>query len=275
MLGTIKKIKFNTMASSDFPTFNLILDCSFEDDNGETPSYLNREGVMTESHDGSYQSVYRYKYNERFAPKITFLKEGFTDFEDKEVRAVLKWLTSKSTPSYAYFYEDIYSEIAKFCALGGWTNIQLHKITNSRVVGITAVFEATTPYALSDINTYRRTITEPTTFVVSCDNDDTSYIYPRVTVKHNGTSVEIKNTTTNTITAIRNSITGETVTIDGANKLIYSSRTNRTFGTDFGTDDIHNQWVWLPLADGDNIITVTGNCELTLEYREVRKIGEY
>lgn len=293
MLGTIKKIKFNTMASSDFPTFNMILDCSFNDDNGEVPSYLNREGVMTENHNGTYQSVYQYKYNERFSPKITFLKEGFTDFEDKEVRAVLKWLTSKSTPSYAYFYEDIYSEIAKFCALGGWTNIQLHKISNSRVVGITAVFEATTPYAFSDIHTYKRTITGPTTFTVTCDNDDTAYVYPRVTIKQkSGTEVIITNTITTPetdlftgvtvnktrvfTTAVRNNQVDETVIIDGANKLIYSETyPNRTFGTDFGTHDIHNQWVWLPLVDGENIITVTGNCELTLEYREVRKIGEY
>ena len=272
----IKKLKVNGYSSNDFPRFDLILDCSIGDsDNGTMSTYLTREGVASETYDGRRKNVSNLKYTEVFSPKITILKKGFKDFTMEENRQILKWLTSSNNVTYFDFYDDIYSEAPIFCVLGFISTIESYKIANNRTIGYVVTVESVSPFAYSPINTFKRTITEPTTFTVTCDNDDTSYVYPRVTVKHNGTSVEIKNSTTNTITAVRNSVVGETVTIDGANKLIYSSRINRTFGTDFGTDDIHNQWVWLPLADGTNTITVTGNCELTLEYREVRKIGEF
>lgn len=272
----IKKLKVNNYSSNDFPTFDLILDCSIGDsDNGAMSTYLTREGVASETYDGRRKNVSSLKYTEVFSPKITILKKGFKDFTMDENRQILKWLTGSNNVTYFDFYDDIYSEAPIFCVLGFISTIETYKIANKRTIGYVVTVESVSPFAYSPINTFKRTITAPTTFTVSCDNDDTSYVYPRVTVKHNDTSVVIKNATTNTTTAVRNSVVGETVTIDGANKLIYSSRTNRTFSTDFGTDDIHNQWVWLPLADDVNTITVTGNCDLTLEWREVRKIGEF
>ena len=272
----IKKMKVDGYSSNDFPTFDLVLDCSVGDsDNGTISSFLTREGVASETYDGRRKNISNLKYTEVFSPKITILKKNFQDFTMDEQRQVLKWLTGSDKVTFFDFYDDIYSEAPIFCVLGFVSTIETYKIANQRTIGYVVTIESVSPFAYSPINTFRRTITEPTTFTVTCDNDDTSYVYPRVTVKHNDTSVVIKNSTTNTTTAVRNSVVGETVTIDGANKLIYSSRTNRIFGTDFGTDDIHNQWVWLPLADGENTITVTGNCELELTWREVRKIGEF
>lgn len=272
----IKKFKMNGFSSMDFATFDLICDCGINDsDNGPMSSYLTREGVASETYNGRRKNISNLKYTEVFSPKITILKKGFEDFSMDEQRQVLKWLTGNNQVTFFDFYDDIYSEAPIYCVLGFVSTIETYKIANQRTIGYVVTIESVGPFAFSDINTYKRTITAPTTFTVTCDNDDTAYVYPRVTVKHNDTSVVITNATTNTTTAIRNSIVGETVTIDGANKLIYSSRTNRTFGTDFGTDDIHNQWVWLPLADGTNTITVTGNCELTIEWRCVRKVGEW
>lgn len=270
-----KKVKFNNYSSVDFPTFTLLTCLSFDGTTGESNTFLTREAVASESFNGKFKNTSHYKYTENLTLKITFIKEGYGDFSLDEARKVLAWLTSKDTPSFLDVYDDRYSEAALYSILGGFTNIQSYKLGSGRVVGFVADFESISPFAYSPINTFKRTITAPTTFKVTCNTDDTAYVYPRVTVKHNGTSVEIKNSTTNTTTAIRNSVAGETVTIDGANKLIYSSRTNRIFGTDFGTEDIYDQWVWLPLADGENTITVTGNCDLTLEWREVRKIGEW
>lgn len=270
-----KKVKFNNYSSVDFPTFTLLTCLSFDGTTGENNTFLTREAIASESFNGKFKNTSHYKYTENLTLKITFIKEGYGGFSLDEARKVLAWLTSKDTPSFLDVYDDRYSEAALYSVLGGFTNIQSYKLGSGRVVGFVADFESISPFAYSPINTFKRTITAPTTFKVTCNTDDTAYVYPRVTVKHNGTSVEIKNSTTNTTTAIRNSVVGETVTIDGANKLIYSSRANRIFGADFGTDEIHDQWVWLPLADGENTITVTGNCDLTLEWREVRKIGEW
>ena len=68
---------------------------------------------------------------------------------------------------------------------------------------------------------------------------------------------------------VKNNSSTEVMTLDGANKVVYSSNTRRIFGDDFVN------WHWLELYDGKNEITIEGNCAVTIEYREVRKIGEY
>ena len=102
-------------------------------------------------------------------------------------------------------------------------------------------------------------------------------------VKHNSTtnssgiqttSVSIRNTYTDDKdevrvfdTLVKNNIKGERIVLDGANKVVSSSST-RIFGNDFS-------WSWLPLYDGKNVLSFIGNCTVTIEYREPRKVGEY
>lgn len=93
----------------------------------------------------------------------------------------------------------------------------------------------------------------------------------------NTTSVRITNTHTDLLNKktvlspviIKNNTSTEKVVLDGANKIISSSNTKRIFGDDFVN------WQWLELYDGKNEITIEGNCEVTLQWREARKIGEY
>ena len=68
---------------------------------------------------------------------------------------------------------------------------------------------------------------------------------------------------------VQNNTLTEQVVLDGANKIVSSSNTNRIFGDDFV------DWRWLELYDCKNEIVIEGNCEVTLKYREVRKIGEF
>ena len=103
---------------------------------------------------------------------------------------------------------------------------------------------------------------------------------PKITIEFNDSTeekldVEIQNVWTDIdrvahveTMKITNNKPGETIIVDGANKVISSSLTHRQFGDDF------EHWKWLPLYDGNNIIAVTGDCRVTLEYREVRKVGE-
>ena len=76
-------------------------------------------------------------------------------------------------------------------------------------------------------------------------------------------------TTTLPSVVVKNNSTTEKITLDGANKVIYSNNTRRIFGDDFVN------WQWPELRDGTNVITVEGNCDVTIEYRTVQKIGEY
>lgn len=78
--------------------------------------------------------------------------------------------------------------------------------------------------------------------------------------EHNGTQYKL---------ILNHNIVGETIILDGANKIVSSSRlAGRTLGNDF-------TWNWLPLLNGQNKITVIGNCEVELEFREPIKIGEW
>jgi hypothetical protein len=68
---------------------------------------------------------------------------------------------------------------------------------------------------------------------------------------------------------INNNMKGETIIIDGANKVISSDRDGgRIFGDDF-------DWNWIPLMNGQNTLTVIANCTVTVEWREPIKVGQY
>lgn len=90
------------------------------------------------------------------------------------------------------------------------------------------------------------------------------------------TSVRFRNTHTdflnqsNTFNSavVKNNTNTEKIILDGANKIVSSDRTRRIFGDDFNLK-------YIELYDGKNEITIEGNCDIVLEWREPRKIGEY
>lgn len=328
-----RRIKYRGIESTELNILDLIMCVAFDSDNGETSTFLNREAVVSETYDGRYKRVHTYKYSESFSPKFTFMKKGFGNFTMEEVRQVLKWLTGTDTTALLDVYYDD-SNVVAWSAIGGWTEISTYKLANNRTVGIVATFEAITPYAMSDLYTVTKTISNATDnkITININTDDNKPVYPRITIKHNGSVVRIPEGTTytslvdmidkvdNTVyfngttyywkstdgttpisfhssttnpnlattsvkftnkhtdffgkskvltsTIVKNNNSTEMVILDGANKIISSSSVNRVFDTDFNL-------TWLPLLDGKNEITVEGNCTVTLEWRDVRKIGEY
>lgn len=325
------RIKFQKVFSNELNIPDLIMECAFDSDNSEVSTYLNREAVSVESHDGRHDNTVRYKYSERFSPRFTFLKKGFGDFDSSELRAVLKWLTSSDTPTLLDVYYDD-SNVVGFSAIGNWTQIDSYKLANSRTVAVVATFESIHPYALSDLYTVTKKISSATDnkITINIDTDDNKPVYPRITIQHNGsivrisgeitltylsdmientvyfngatyywktenstdpvyfhesttnpnlitTSVRLTNTHTDFLnqstvldsTIVKNNNATEIITLDGANRVISSNSVNRIFDDDFV------DWRWLPLLDGKNEITVEGNCTVTIEYREIRKVGEY
>ena len=326
-----QKIKYNGIFSdTGLGTLDIILDVAFDSDNGATSSYLNRSAVAGESHDGRYKNTTRYKYDELFSPQFTIVKKDFSDFSQDEIRQVFKYLTSTDRPALLEVYYDGASNLVDWACIGGWTSIETYKIANNRTVGIVAQFEAVHPFALSDLYTVTKTITETDNKItIDIDTDDNKPVYPRITIQEKGsvvripsgtiynaqsdmventayfngttyywktkdstdpiyfhsstanpnlatTSVRLRNTHTDffgqskTLDAaiVKNNNTTEKIILDGANKIVASDSVNRIFGDDFN-------WQWLELYDGKNEITIEGNCEVTLEWREVRKVGEY
>ena len=274
-----QKIKYNGVFSDiGLGDLDIIFDVAFDSDNGTTSSYLNRSAIASESHDGRYKNTTKYKYDELFSPQFTIVKKDFSDFTQEQVRRVLKYLTSTDKPALLEVYYDGESNVVDWACIGGWISIETYKIANSRTIGIVAQFEAVTPFAFSDIYTVTKTISSSTDnkITINIDTDDNHPVYPRIIIQESGTGVKFINKHIDFFNqakiyesvALTNNTPGEKIIIDGANKIISSSHTKRIFGDDFN-------WQWLELYDGKNEITIDGNCEVTLEYRAVIKIGEY
>jgi hypothetical protein len=273
-----QKIKYNGIFSDiGFGTLDIILDVAFDSDNGAMSSYLNRSAVASESHDGRYKNTTRYRYDELFSPQFTMVKKDFSDFSQEEVRQVLKYLTSTDRPALLEVYYDGASNIVDWACIGGFVNIEMYKIANSRTVGIVAQFEAITPYAMSDLYSVTKTITaSDNKITINIDTDDNKPVCPRVIIQTNGNDIKFINKHTDFFNVsksynsleLTNNASDETVTVDGANQIIKTSLIKRIFGDNFNR-------VWLELYDGKNELTINGNCTVTLEYRESRKIGEY
>ena len=58
------RIKYNNIFSNELNIPDLIMCVAMDSDNGETPSFLNREAVFSESHDGRYKRIHSFKYTE-------------------------------------------------------------------------------------------------------------------------------------------------------------------------------------------------------------------
>lgn len=305
--------------------FDLLTCLSFDGDSGDVETYLNREGVASESYRGDFKRVQNYKYQDVLAPQITFIKEGFRDFGMDDARKVLKWLTSRDTASFLTVYHDD-SEVVSYEILGAFTEINLRKAGNGRVIGITATFESISPFAFSPLKTITKNVSNPSDNKITIDletDDPQSAVYPRITIKQddttnvitidhamsdtesrvegsvfkygnnyywvdaNGvnhastsntsgfdtTSVSIRNVHTDDYdkvsvfdSLVKKNIKGETVVLDGANRVV-SSSTSRIFGDNFS-------WNWTPLYEGKNELSFVGNCTVTIEYRIPIKCGE-
>lgn len=178
-------IKYAGISSDELNMLDLIMDVAIDGDDGETNTYLNRSAIQSESHDGRYKPTVRYKFDEVFAPKFTFIKKNFEDFSIDEVRLLLKYLTSKDTTALLEaFYDD--SNVVSWAAIGGWTEINLQKLANNRTIGVTAVFSSVHPFALSDIYTITKRISslDNNTITINIDTDDNKPVYPRITINH-------------------------------------------------------------------------------------------
>lgn len=270
------RIRYSGIFSNELNIPDLIMCVALDSDNGEVGTYLNREAVASESHDGRYKRIHGFKYTETFAPKFTFIKSNFGNFEMDEVRTVLKWLTSKDTTAILETYYDD-SNVVSWASIGGFVDLQTYKLANNRTIAITATWDSISPFALSDIYTVTKTITSTDNkLIINIDTDDNKPVCPRVTIQTNGNDIKFTNKHTDFFNVSKsyssleviNNASGETVTVDGANQIIKTSITKRIFGDDFNR-------VWLELYDGKNELTVNGNCTVTLEWREVRKVGEY
>jgi hypothetical protein len=74
-----------------------------------------------------------------------------------------------------------------------------------------------------------------------------------------------------TTTWIAGGVNGDTVVLDGENKIIYNKTKDDRDNVEIIGDRFNLNW--LPLAYATNNITITGDCDIKFEWVEPRKVG--
>ena len=121
----------------------------FDADNGETESYLSREQVYTESHDGRKRNLYGTKWSAVAEVKITVIKQNGRDFTVDDCRRAYSWLTSRKTASWLDLYAD---GVHQYSFLGTVSDVKPQKF-DARTIGLNIYFESISPWAYSPLIT--------------------------------------------------------------------------------------------------------------------------
>lgn len=185
---SIHRLTYAGYSSEDF---DLCCQLSFDSDNGETSTFLSRDAVMSETYRGDIQRTHSYKYTETLAPTITFIDRNFGDFDFERQRKIIKWLTSKDTPSFVSIYHDD-SEVISYEILGAFTEISTYKLGNGRVVGFQCVLTSVSPFAFSPLHIVTHDFSNPlyNKIIINVETDDPqNAIYPRIAIQQDGSNI--------------------------------------------------------------------------------------
>lgn len=226
------RIRFGGIFSNELNMPDLITDCAFDSDDSEVSTYLTREAVASEAYDGRQRRISSFKYTENFAPKFTFLKKEFEEFTQDEIRALLKYLTAKDTTDLLEVYDDD-SNVVAWASIGNFSEIQLYKMANKRVVGVTAVWDSISPFAFSDLYTVTKTISDANNdnnkITIEVDTDDNKPIYPKVTINHGYSTTQTP--VPHTVVSIPSGVTFNSITdmADYVENTVYHNATTNTY----------------------------------------------
>ena len=241
--------------------------------------FNNREvGKMSTSHQTDLKTVRSRRsdifhiVSQSYSSPLSFEMQVFSrDYGyiiQEHERALKKWLMKKGKYRWFNILDKRYANL--------WFKANIHSpesITVNDVVGLSFQVSTNSPYAFSDLleRTIEFTNNDRSVFIY-VDNDEDSVIYPEmeITMLSDG-DLTITNSI-DTYTKNKFKITGlkagEVINVKNEIPLMTSSR-------DTLLKTVYDRFskYWFFLADGDNIITVSNNCILTLKYRETRKVG--
>lgn len=236
----------------------IITGVSFDGSFTNSSSFTNVETVYSDKTNGE-KIPYFNKYSEFASITLNFVKEDYSAFERDEVRSILRWLGGRKRNKWLALYDMDGMELANY--FGSFVDIQEY-IGDSRVLGFTCTFECTSPNAYSPLRDVMQNATGTSTIVLANDSDVLDeYVWPYLEFSASGTDIAeliISNETTDEILHIKNIKADETITLDNANKLVYSNHELRMMKDDFYGElqGYKTDYpVFLRLVPGDNQIT--------------------
>lgn len=223
----------------------------------ELTTYLNKRN-------GTFD-ITEQNYSEPISFTLQIVNKDFADFNVIREREIKNWLCKRGV--YSWFnvdvpgYEQIFWKMNIF-------NPKLKYL--GQVIGMEFECTLDSPWGYSPLIKKTFQITNSNkNIALYINSDEDEYIYPLMTIKMNSYgTLEIKNSTEveHRIFSLVNTVVGETIMLDNNTPDILSSQNGRNIYNDFNKH-------WIRLVNGQNILTSNLNCDITFEYREIRKAG--
>lgn len=204
-------------------------------------------------------------YCEPLSFTLQIVSKDYSDFDTARERDIKKWLCKRGMYSWFHLEAPGYESI--------WWKVNISNprlLCAGRVVGMEfdCVLDAPWGYSPMIEKTFAIT-TDNKSISLYVHTDEDNYIYPwmQITMKDYGdlsivNSSELKHRDF----SLANTVTGERITVDNAIPDIFSSQNEHEIYSDFNKH-------WLRLVDGENKLTFSKSCNVTLKYREIRKAG--
>lgn len=262
---------FNHHSSVEYNTICGYFDAPSENVSGGVQTDLNTES----NYNGSHFFIVSNNYNEPISFELSVVRNycsgGDIFFSQEEVRAIVKWLCNPIDYCDFQIKDDMHNNItyrAKF------TKPQYHT-HGEQIIGMTFTCTFDRPYGLSSearIYDFSMNSSRNQFMVFNSSDETTKCLYPQsvvITVRQAGT-VSLRNMAEDEHMAMTftDCIAGEVITIDCEHKRIKSSDTSKSILSKFNKH-------WLRLVIGENIFKTTGSFDVSIEYKEVRKVGAW
>lgn len=217
-------------------------------------------------------NLYNKKYNGVLEFKIEICKACATSehFTAAEQQSIVRWLTSpydyRKFKINDFKNRDYHKEIDYYCICTSYGET----VINDSIIGMFFKFQCNAPYAFleEEITEFTATSSAPATFTINNKSDELEEdYYPIVELTGTATGrVSIKNSIYPNETMDLSVLNGQTLYIDNGESDISDNLNQFEYST--GTN-----LVWLRLAPGNNIITVTGSCTGQVKCMYPRKVG--
>lgn len=256
---------FNGKSSEDYGVRFVKFDIETDDDIG-----LNYE-ISKSSLISKRSKVYSHskKYSDVLNFTIALCKNDFTKFTQEERRPIISWLTSPKTYKEFTVQDNkklkYHYNITYFAVCNGYKEIS--PAPNLKY-GLQFTFECNAPYGFSNEKQVSFNSSEASEFVCQVESDeleDEIFPYLSITPKSTG-EIKLCNDSFPNREFILKGSANNTLSIDSEIGII--SDTADVFNYDTDTN-----LLWLKLKNGENTISISGDCEGYVKWREPRKVG--
>lgn len=211
-----------------------------------------------------------YKYGENLTATYLIMKnycefpDDELDLTDDDVSEMTRWLCRKQYKWFRFVDDEEVSDEVWY--QGYWTVKK--EFAGDKVIGLQITLHTNAPYGYTRIVKH---IQSASNFEINIGTDEEGYIYPDVTInlKEAGT-LEFTNVTEDRTTRLENCEANEIITIYNADVQQIKSTVDHDYIHEF-----NYKYPRLVSSYGhyNNEFSINLNADITMEYREIRKVG--